>query len=273
MVVMTTTTVEDLTKLARKHQAQQRLAQRDGRRAMRDMSDSGMTPYAIAEALDMTVPDVASAIATADLPIPQSFSGSSPTEICERYTAGEIDRDRAVNELSRWEYTAPKPTDGYDWDSGESGSFVDEVVSALFHHLIDPEMYRSVLQGSDQYTKLGVDNFETAWHTEDKLVGSATRGSGGAVDDEPDKWEAVFRSDNFIIRTRREGAHLVVSVYSARSGFFVLTIRWVNGDEAVLDVTFNNGRRNQLLQIDNPTEGLPSSVFICPAEPGVAEIS
>jgi hypothetical protein len=74
------------------------------------------------------------------------FSGASPYEIAERYSAGEITREQLVEELVRWEYRPARATDGLDWMTGDSGEFSETVGRALDEGLIDDATYDEVLR-------------------------------------------------------------------------------------------------------------------------------
>ncbi|OUE31506.1 hypothetical protein BFL35_04680 [Clavibacter michiganensis] len=44
----------------------------------------------------------------------EGFSGALPMEICERYAAGMLERERLVDELARYPYLPLDRTDGWD---------------------------------------------------------------------------------------------------------------------------------------------------------------
>jgi hypothetical protein len=46
--------------------------------------------------------------------VPDGFAGSNPHEIAHRHVAGEIDRDRMIDELTRWPSDAPPSTEEDD---------------------------------------------------------------------------------------------------------------------------------------------------------------
>src|SRR5699024_11883009 len=71
----------------------------------------------------------------------QGFSGADPYEICERYAADLISRERVRDELSRWEYTprvrTADPADDLIVDTPGS---IDDVERAMCQGLMDGDL-------------------------------------------------------------------------------------------------------------------------------------
>lgn len=112
----------------------------------------------IARALGVTQPALSSALKTARSvpdPVP-GFSGAGPYEICQRYAVGQLGREQAIEELTRWEYPpVPEP----DWledvvEPAPAGSW-EEMEDALDDGLIDDEMYEVVLRGRSRIGREG----------------------------------------------------------------------------------------------------------------------
>jgi DNA-binding transcriptional regulator YdaS (Cro superfamily) len=102
----------------------------------------------IARDLGISQPAVSQQLKTAQelAPVPEGFSGSSPTEICERYAAGLLTREQLIDELTRWDYP-PERMPEHEWDDlivSPPGGWA-EVEMALWHELIDDELYETVL--------------------------------------------------------------------------------------------------------------------------------
>lgn len=123
----------------------------DYRRELKRLADAGNTQTEISRALHISQPSVSSALKTAcAVPdVASGFSGAGPYEFCQRYAIGQIDRERLVDELARWEY-APIPEP--DWledivPSPGPGSW-REVEEAAGNGLIDGELYETSLHAS-----------------------------------------------------------------------------------------------------------------------------
>lgn len=78
------------------------------------------------------------------LPLADGFSGATPHEICERYAVGEIDRDRLIDELTRYPYEPGGATDGYDSLIVDPPGTWSEVSDAERRGLIDEQVYKEV---------------------------------------------------------------------------------------------------------------------------------
>ncbi|TFF12432.1 LysR family transcriptional regulator [Cellulosimicrobium funkei] len=109
-----------------------------------------MTQSELAAELHVTQSAVSQALKTARIvdDVRPGFSGASPYEIAQRYAAGELDRDRALEELMRWPYDPVARSDGYDAlvVDAPGAHTLEEVVRAYREGLIDQDMYVAVGQ-------------------------------------------------------------------------------------------------------------------------------
>ena len=139
---------------ARRARARRELGDLDFLRSLKAAAAAGATEKEISRALGIPQPSLEGLLRTAEdraAPILPGFSGASPYEIAQRLAAGYIDRDRAVEELSRWSYppdssraAAESEPDPTPYPS-PPGSF-DDVEHAFFHGLIDKQTYGTVLE-------------------------------------------------------------------------------------------------------------------------------
>ncbi|MDR1441790.1 MAG: hypothetical protein LBJ02_05285 [Bifidobacteriaceae bacterium] len=111
------------------------------RRAVRRLVEGGSIPARVSSWIGLPESEVA-----AEVPMPlEGFSGATPKEICERYAAGEIDREQLIDELVRYPYVPRGKSDGYDsLLIDPPGSFA-EVQEAGFRGLISSELYGAIL--------------------------------------------------------------------------------------------------------------------------------
>ena len=123
------------------------LALLEQRRALRQAEEVGVSQTTLAAAVGVSQPAVAKALKFARKvrDIPAGFSGADPYEIAQRYAAGEIDRARVVDELSRWTYVSEPPVDPLeDYAPQVPGSSQD--LSRAYHRdLIDRSIMEEVL--------------------------------------------------------------------------------------------------------------------------------
>jgi hypothetical protein len=110
----------------------------------------------LARGLRITQPSVNSALKTAEkVPdVRPGFSGATPYEIAQRYSAGLLARAELIDELARWEYESVEFTDGpLDWNAGAvtEGTW-EEVARALDDGLLEPEVYDAII---DRQGELG----------------------------------------------------------------------------------------------------------------------
>ncbi|OUE20010.1 hypothetical protein BFL34_02158 [Clavibacter michiganensis] len=93
-----------------------RLAELDYLREVRRLLDAGRPEEELARELRVFRPeDLARLRAAREVSIPlEGFSGALPMEICERYAAGMLERERLVDELARYPYLPLDRTDGWD---------------------------------------------------------------------------------------------------------------------------------------------------------------
>lgn len=143
---MTTTTQNPDVRAVVRLRHRQVVDRLDELRIVRRLADT-MTQTEIAQVLMISQPAVnkklRAAARVADLP--DGFSGASPYEIAERYVAGQIDRDRLINELARWPYAPTPKTDGFDWLVEDGAGTFEEVGRALDDGLLDDDTYDAVL--------------------------------------------------------------------------------------------------------------------------------
>ncbi|PPH42791.1 hypothetical protein C5D09_15430 [Rathayibacter sp. AY1C9] len=98
----------------------------------------------------MSIDEVSDGIeAAAALPhVRSGFFGATPYGIAQRFAAGELTREQAVDELGRRRYRPGSPSDGFDWTTLDPGEF-EEVRRALSDGLLDAAMYDEIL---DRYS-------------------------------------------------------------------------------------------------------------------------
>lgn len=141
----------DDRRLARALAAVRRLRHRqiidriDYLRGLRRLADR-MTQSDLANALGLTQPSISSALKSAakiDDP-PKGFCGASVYEIAERFTAGEIDREALVDQLSRWPAQRPDRQKRQPVDN--QPEVPPDLGKALRHGLLDDSAYQAVLQ-------------------------------------------------------------------------------------------------------------------------------
>lgn len=141
----TTAPLPDEVRLARRLRFRKDLDQLDFRRTLANLT-SHYSQRQVADWLGLSQPTVSNTLRTAlkDRPVPPGFSGATPKEICERYAAGMIDRDRLVHELSTFDYAPGAETDGYDSLLMEPAGTWLEVQDALRRGLIEDDVYTEV---------------------------------------------------------------------------------------------------------------------------------
>jgi hypothetical protein len=142
---MTTTQTTDVDAVVRLRHRQV-VDRLDELRLMRRLAAS-MSQTEIAKVLRISQPAVHKALKAAErVPdVPNEFSGASPYEIAGRYAAGQIDRDRLIDELARWPYARAPRTDGVDWQVKDASGTFEEVGRALDGGLLDDDTYDAVL--------------------------------------------------------------------------------------------------------------------------------
>lgn len=105
-----------------------------------------VTQQQVAAAIGISQAAVSKARKSAVIMNPDGFVGASPWEVCQRYAAGEIDRDELLRELLAWPYAEgdshPSPAD--DVVVFPAGSR-EEIVAAFRSGLIDAEIYDAVM--------------------------------------------------------------------------------------------------------------------------------
>lgn len=142
---------------ARRARAREHVGNLDYLRGLLEANALGMSQSELARRFGLTQPTIYSSLRTASSvpPVRPGFSGGSPYEIAERFAAGDIDRERLVDEMVRWDYRPARPTDGLDWMTGDSGEFSETVGRALDQGLIDDETYDEILHARAARTAPG----------------------------------------------------------------------------------------------------------------------
>ncbi|OUE20013.1 hypothetical protein BFL34_02161 [Clavibacter michiganensis] len=125
-----------------------RLAELDYLREVRRLLDAGRSEEQLARELRVFKPeDLALLRAAREVSLPlDGFSGALPMEICERYAAGQLDRERLVDELARYPYVPMDTTDG--WDDlivDPPGSWADFIL-AIDIGLVENAVYGEVFE-------------------------------------------------------------------------------------------------------------------------------
>lgn len=144
---MTITELPAEAQNARRARARQELDALDYRRALRALHLQGHSQVQIARWVGVSQPTVLSVLRTAaNDPAPLAgFSGATPLEICSRYAAGFITRDRLIDELARYPYAPANTTDGYDSLIVNPPGTWAEVSQAHHRDLIDDDTYEEIL--------------------------------------------------------------------------------------------------------------------------------
>lgn len=124
------------------------LATVDRDRLVRLGLQAGLSQTALATQLGVSQARISQIAASANAEQADGFSGTTPIEIAQRYAAGEIDEEQAVDELGRWPYKSSSRPDPYDdsWEPGP-GTWAD-VELANQQGLISDEMYEAIFDRS-----------------------------------------------------------------------------------------------------------------------------
>ncbi|MFT2753388.1 hypothetical protein [Clavibacter sp. Sh2088] len=125
-----------------------RLAELDYLREVRRLLDTGRPEEELARELRVFRPeDLARLRGARDVSMPlEGFSGALPYEICERYAAGMLDRERLVDELARYPYVPGPTPDALDWIAIEAPGIWAEVSDARRRGLIDDQVYKEIFE-------------------------------------------------------------------------------------------------------------------------------
>ena len=152
---MTTTSDELRTVIVSR--ARMNVATLDYRRSLKRASAAGYSQSAIARTVRISQPSVSEALHRASglMDITEGFAGAGPYEICQRYTAGELERDEVVAQLARWSYTPDVRSEvlADPLRVDQPGGW-GEVESALDDGLIDDELVDAV---QAEQERLGLD--------------------------------------------------------------------------------------------------------------------
>ncbi len=136
---------------ARRMRSRREVSGLDYLRALRQLAGS-MTQVELARSVGVTQPAISAALkSAAKVSEPRAgFSGADPYEIAQRYAAGDLGRDQVIDELARWDCRPGRPTDGYDWTTGDVGEFNEMVGKALDDGLLEPDTYDAILDRRDE---------------------------------------------------------------------------------------------------------------------------
>lgn len=146
MIVPELPELPELIVAARRARARYEVGELDYRRMLRQMAQVGLSQREIAGAMGISQPSVSSALKTAtkvSRPA-EGFSGATPWEICQRYAAGLLSRERLVEELVAFPYAPAGEVDGVDSLIVDPPGTWDEVVQAVDLGLVEEEVYEVV---------------------------------------------------------------------------------------------------------------------------------
>ncbi len=135
------------------------LAELDFQREVRRLLEAGDSVEHVAVWLRMKLrPTAAQELvrAAGEVPMPlEGLSGATPYEICERYSVGQFDRERLIDELKRYPYV-PEGTlaPGDDLIVDPPGT-ISDVILAESMDLIDETVYGEVIRGLHPDTAAG----------------------------------------------------------------------------------------------------------------------
>lgn len=136
----------ELIEAGRRARARREVAELDYRRMLREMAEVGLSQREIAGAMGIKQPSVNSALKTAakvSRPV-EGLSGATPWEICQRYAAGLLGRERLIEELVAFAYVPAGEVGEVDSLIVSSPGTWDEVVQAVDLGLVEEEVYEVV---------------------------------------------------------------------------------------------------------------------------------
>ncbi|PWH05352.1 hypothetical protein DEO23_12220 [Brachybacterium endophyticum] len=143
---MSETTIDASAQRVRRLRNRRDLLELDIRREVKRLYETGLSERKIARLVEVAQPTIHKMleVASRDPELLDGFAGATPMEICQRYAAGEFDREQLVDELVRYPYTKEGTTDGYDWLSVDPPGTWSEVSAAIERGLIDEDVYVDV---------------------------------------------------------------------------------------------------------------------------------
>ncbi|APT91866.1 hypothetical protein CPHO_01920 [Corynebacterium phocae] len=141
----TTPDLPDKVKKALRLRQRRDIAELDYRRQLRQLHEE-FTQRELGKMLNIAQSSVQKTLKVAEKEAPpvEGFSGATPYEICQRYAAGEMLRDKLIDELTRFPYTKSDKTDGYDSLTVDPKGTWAEVSQAIRQGLIDEDVYEIV---------------------------------------------------------------------------------------------------------------------------------
>ena len=136
----------ELIVAGRRARARYEIGELDYRRMLRQLVEAGLSQREIAGAMGISQPSVNSALKAAvkvSRPV-EGLSGATPWEICQRYAAGLLSRERVVEELVAYPYVSGGEADEVDSLIVDPPGTWDEVVQAVDLGLLEDEVYEVV---------------------------------------------------------------------------------------------------------------------------------
>ena len=144
--MMIVSELPELIVAGRRARARREIAELDYRRMLREMAETGLSQREIAGAMGIKQPSVNSALKTAmrvSRPV-EGLSGATPWEICQRYAAGLVSRERVVEDLVAFPYAPAGEVGEVDSLIVDPPGSWDEVVQAVDLGLVEEEVYEVV---------------------------------------------------------------------------------------------------------------------------------
>lgn len=143
---MTATKADRSGRRVRQLRSRRDLLELEIRREVKQFRRDGLSERKIAALVEVSQPTIHKMLEVAekDPDPPEGFKGATPLEICQRYDAGEFDRDELVDQLTRFPYAKGGKTDGYDDLIVDPPGTWSEVSAAFRRGLIDEDVYEDV---------------------------------------------------------------------------------------------------------------------------------
>ena len=130
----------------RRLRSQRDLLELEIRREVKHLRKDGLSEQKIAALVGMSQPTIHRMLEVSekDPDPPEGFKSATPSEICQRYDAGEFDREELIDQLARFPYAEGGRTDGYDSLLVDPPGTWSEVSQATEQGLIDEDVYEDV---------------------------------------------------------------------------------------------------------------------------------
>lgn len=138
--------VEPPGQRVRRLRSRRDLLELDIRRELKQYRREGLSEREIAAVVEVSQPTVHKMlqVAAKDSDPLEGFKGATPLEICQRYEAGEFEREELVDQLVLFPYVEGGATDGYDWMAVDPPGSWSELSIAIERGLIDESVYEDV---------------------------------------------------------------------------------------------------------------------------------